>query len=507
MKRHGEHRIPGRLFIVEGVDGSGKSTQLMLLHQWLKAEGYGVVFSEWNSSPLVKDTTKRGKKKQLLTPATFSLIHATDFADRTERNIIPLLKAGAVVLCDRYIYTAFARDVSRGMDAGWIRELYAFAVKPTIAFYFRVPLEVAMKRIADGRAGFKFYEAGMDLGLSKNLDESFRLFQGRILGEYEKMVPEFGLTVIDATQPIETQQKQMRQLVLTKLTQAAAIAGESAMKETYGCSLPGLDLHDLVGKLIVIEGTDGVGRSTQMYLLKEWLEQQGRAVLDTGLSRSGLVGKSIKRAKEGHTLGRITLSLFYTTDFADRLENEIIPALRAGFVVLTDRYIYSLMARAMVRGLDPTWVRNIHSFALKPDAVFYLRIGVNDLIPRAVFQRGFDYWESGMDLYSAEDMYDSFRKYQSALLEQFDRLAEEFHFEVVDARPGPMEIFETLREGILRVLDRSRKPRLRRRFRAVRAVAGAEVIGPRSGEPAAQPWSVRDRKTAGKSVIQNACKD
>jgi dTMP kinase len=213
-----------------------------------------------------------------------------------------------------------------------------------------------------------------------------------------------------------------------------------------------VELGDLVGKLIVIEGTDGVGRSTQITLLREWLEQQGRAVLDTGLSRSGLVGKSIRKAKEGHTLGRITLSLFYTTDFADRLENEIVPALRAGFVVLTDRYIYSLMARAMVRGLEPAWVRNIHRFALKPDAVFYLRIGVNELIPRAVFARGFDYWESGMDLYSTEDMYDSFRKYQSALLEQFDQLAEEFHFEVIDARPEPRVVFEQLREGILRVL-------------------------------------------------------
>ncbi len=201
MKRYGDHRIPGRLFVVEGIDGSGKSTQLMLLHQWLKAEGYGVVFSEWNSSPLVKDTTKRGKKKQLLTPATFSLIHATDFADRTERNIIPLLKAGAVVLCDRYIYTAFARDASRGMDAEWIRELYAFAVKPA-------------------RAGFKYYEAGMDLGLSDDPDESFRLFQGRILEEYDKMIPEFALTVIDATLPIETQQQEMRLMVLAKLTQA-----------------------------------------------------------------------------------------------------------------------------------------------------------------------------------------------------------------------------------------------------------------------------------------------
>jgi dTMP kinase len=224
------------------------------------------------------------------------------------------------------------------------------------------------------------------------------------------------------------------------------------VKETYGVGLPGQRLDDLVGKLIVIEGTDGVGRSTQITLLKEWLEQQGHAVLDTGLTRSGLVGRSIRRAKEGHTLGRITLSLFYTTDFADRLENQIVPALRAGFVVLTDRYIYSLMARAMVRGLDPAWVRNIHRFALKPDAVFYLRAGLEDLIPRAVFSRGFDYWESGMDLYSTEDMYDSFRRYQTALLEQFEQLADEFQFQVIDARPEPRAIFEQLREGILRVL-------------------------------------------------------
>ena len=224
------------------------------------------------------------------------------------------------------------------------------------------------------------------------------------------------------------------------------------MKESYGVRLPGLELDDLVGKLIVVEGTDGVGRSTQIRLLKEWLEQQGHAVLDTGLSRSGLVGKSIKRAKVGHTLGRITLSLFYATDFADRLENEIVPALRAGFVVLTDRYIYSLMARSMVRGLDPVWVRNIHRFAPKPDAVFYLRIGLDELIPRAVFARGFDYWESGMDLYSTEDMYDSFRKYQTALLDQFDRLAEEFHLTLIDARPEPREIFEQLKAGIDRIL-------------------------------------------------------
>ena len=220
MKRYGEHRFPGKLFVVEGIDGSGKSTQLMLLHQWLQSEGYGTVFSEWNSSPLVRDTTKRGKKKHTLTPATFCLIHATDFADRMEHNIIPLLKAGAVVLCDRYIYTAFARDVARGMDPGWVRELYSFAVKPTLAFYFRVPMEVAIKRIRDGRNGFKFYEAGMDLGLSEDANESFRLFQSRIIQEYEKIVPEFEVTAVDATLPIEEQQAQMRALVKAKLAQA-----------------------------------------------------------------------------------------------------------------------------------------------------------------------------------------------------------------------------------------------------------------------------------------------
>jgi dTMP kinase len=220
MKRYGDHRFPGKLFVVEGIDGSGKSTQLNLLHQWLLSEGYGVVFSEWNSSPLVRDVTKRGKKKRMLVPSTFSLIHATDFADRIEHSIIPLLKAGAVVLCDRYIYTAFARDVVRGMDPQWVRELYAFAVKPTVAFYFRISLDVATKRLHSGRNGFKFYEAGMDMGLSEDPDESFRMFQGQIVGEYEKMVSEFDLTVVDATLPIEEQQLQMRQTVKARLAQA-----------------------------------------------------------------------------------------------------------------------------------------------------------------------------------------------------------------------------------------------------------------------------------------------
>jgi dTMP kinase len=224
------------------------------------------------------------------------------------------------------------------------------------------------------------------------------------------------------------------------------------MRETYGVVLPGMDLSNLPGKLIVIEGTDGVGRTTQINLLKPWLEQEGHAVLVTGMTRSTLAGKGIKRAKEGNTLGRITQALFYATDFADRLENEIVPALRAGFVVLTDRYTYSLMARALVRGIDPTWVRNLYSFAVRPDAVFYLRIGIEALTPRVIFSHGFDYWESGMDLFTNEDMYESFCKYQAALMAQFDGLAREYGFQVADASQPVDQVFQQLREEIGRAL-------------------------------------------------------
>ncbi len=220
MEMHGKHDFSGRLFIVEGIDGSGKSTQLSLLHKWLESEGYDVVFSEWNSSPLVKKVTRRGKKKRMLTPMTFSLIHATDFADRTEHQIIPPLKAGSVVLADRYMYTAFARDVARGVDPEWVRGLYGFAVKPTVGFYFRVGLEEAVKRLRAARAELKFYEAGGDLGFTDDLEESFRIFQGRIIAEYERMVGEFGLVVIDAGLAVEEQQSRMRQVVAGTLTEA-----------------------------------------------------------------------------------------------------------------------------------------------------------------------------------------------------------------------------------------------------------------------------------------------
>lgn len=233
METYGLHQYPGRLFIVEGVDGSGKSTQIALLRQWLISEGYTVFFSEWNSSPLVKKTTSKGKKKQLLTPTTFSLIHATDFADRTEHDIIPPLKAGAIVLADRYIYTAFARDVARGVDKQWVRELYQFAVKPTAAFYFRVPLEVSLSRILTGRTELKYYEAGLDLGLSHEPQESFKLFQQRIVDEYEAMLPEFDLTVMNATLPIAEQQRMMRKLVRSHLAGVRRLR-TPAQKELWG---------------------------------------------------------------------------------------------------------------------------------------------------------------------------------------------------------------------------------------------------------------------------------
>lgn len=205
--------LPGKLFIVEGIDGSGKSTQMDLLHKWLVAQGYCVAFSEWNSSPLVRDITKHGKAARLLSPLTFSMIHAADFADRLERAVLPPLRAGAVVLADRYIYTAFARDAARGMDPDYVRRVYQFAPRPTAAFYFRVPLAEALDRILSGRPELKYYEAGMDLGLADDPYRSFELFQGRILDQYEQMIPEFELSVIDATLPIAKQQAMVRKLV------------------------------------------------------------------------------------------------------------------------------------------------------------------------------------------------------------------------------------------------------------------------------------------------------
>ena len=203
--------------------------------------------------------------------------------------------------------------------------------------------------------------------------------------------------------------------------------------ESYGMGIPGADPADLTGWLIVIEGPDGVGRTTQIDRLRARLERMGYAVAETGLTRSDLASRGIRRAKQGNTLGSNAFNLFYATDFADRLERQIIPALRAGFVMLTDRYVYSLIARAIVRGANPDWIKQVYSFSLKPDAVFYLRLGVPDLVQRVLLNGGFDYWESGMDLPMGEDIYESFIHYQRRVIEELDGLAREYEFQTIDA--------------------------------------------------------------------------
>lgn len=216
--------FPGRLIAVEGLDGSGKSTQVHLLKKWLERQGCKVFFSEWNSSALVKSATSRGKKENLLTPTTFSLIHATDFADRYERQLLPLLRAGYVVLCDRYIFTAFARDVVRGVPPDWVRGVYSYAAMPDLTFFFKARLEVSLTRILDNRPVLKFHEAGMDLNLSNDPYESFRLFQGRIFEQYLAMSTEFQFVIIDANERIEVQQDVVRRLVASKIRLADYLA-------------------------------------------------------------------------------------------------------------------------------------------------------------------------------------------------------------------------------------------------------------------------------------------
>ena len=207
----------GKLIIVEGIDGSGKSTQLHLLEKWLAFKGVNVFKSEWNSSEMVKEITSKGKKKGLLTPTTFSLLHATDFADRYERNISPLLRAGYFVLADRFVYTAFARDIVRGCNPVWVKKVYDFAVKPDVAFYFKVPVDIAVDRILIGRPKLKYYEAGMDMNLSNDPYESYRIFQGRIIEQYDSLAESEGFTIIDGTLNIEEQQNIVRKKIMPLL--------------------------------------------------------------------------------------------------------------------------------------------------------------------------------------------------------------------------------------------------------------------------------------------------
>jgi dTMP kinase len=265
----------------------------------------------------------------------------------------------------------------------------------------------------------------------------------------------------------------------------------------YRTALPGVDYSELQGKLIVIEGPDAVGRSTQVRRLKPWLEEYGHAVLDTGMARSALAGKGIKEAKEGNTLGPITMTLYYATDFADRLENEIIPALRAGFVVLTDRYIFSIMARAIARGENRTWIERTAGFALVPHAVLYMRAEVKDLISRVVVGRGeFDYWESGLDLHFGKDMYESFVRYQSRLIQVFDNMAGPYNFQTIDASQSADRVFVSLQRAISKVVEMESPAKRAARLKAARAAKFMPKLAPVAQTTRNIPASKSVRKTA-----------
>lgn len=226
-------KMPGTLIAVEGLDGSGKSTQIRLVQRWLQSLGLRVFFSEWNSSDLVKGATSKGKRMQLLSPTTFSLVHATDFADRYEREILPMLRGGFIVLCDRYVYTAYARDGVRGCDPTWLRRLYGYAVEPDIVMYFQLPLETALDRILHGRPRLKWFEAGMDMNLSQDIYESFRIFQGRIKDAYDRMTQEFDFTVVDATEGVHVQQERVRALIRERIDLSSYESGVEEWVRTH----------------------------------------------------------------------------------------------------------------------------------------------------------------------------------------------------------------------------------------------------------------------------------
>jgi dTMP kinase len=258
-------------------------------------------------------------------------------------------------------------------------------------------------------------------------------------------------------------------------------------KRYFGEGLSYLSLEGLKGKLIAIEGPDGVGRSTHIESIQEWLEVQGYGVLTTGWTRSPLIGKTIENAKQGNILDPWSFTLLYATDFADRLEHQIIPALRSGFVVLSDRYIYTAFARNVVRGCDRQWLHDVFGFAIVPDLVCYLRIDVDTLALRVIESKGMNYWESGMDMRLGTDLYDSFKKYQGMLIEEFDKMAEEFGFQVVDARRPPEEIQEALRARILPILKEARTKRISKA--AAEKAAAEKVVVEKSPEKVSEKTS------------------
>ncbi|HUD70943.1 MAG TPA: hypothetical protein VMQ62_03185 [Dongiaceae bacterium] len=240
------------------------------------------------------------------------------------------------------------------------------------------------------------------------------------------------------------------------------------MTRFFGNGLPYTDMGELKGALITIEGTDGVGRSTQMIRLKQWLEVQGYGVIETGWTRSELMSETIMAAKAGHSMNQLTFSLLYATDFADRLEKIVIPALRSGFVVLADRYVFTAFARSVVRGADPAWIRNVFGFALVPDMTLYLKIDVDSLLPRLLRSRRIDFWEAGMDMHLGTDLYESLRRYQWRLIREYHRMARRYGFISVDATLDPDEIQTRIRKRVQALLEERRMQALTENLQALR---------------------------------------
>ncbi|MDP9729091.1 dTMP kinase [Alicyclobacillus tolerans] len=434
---------PGKLIIVEGTDGSGKSTQIALLKTWLEHQGYPVVFTEWNSSALVKSWTKKAKQQKQLSPATFHLIHGADFYERYERFILPLLRAGFIVLADRYIYTAFARDAARGCNRAWVHNTYRDVVRPALSLYFQTPLNVAVDRILVGRTELKYHEAGLDLGISDDPVESFKIFQGLVKQEYDRMADEEHLHVIDATLPIDVQQREVRRLTESVLKNYEGLSalqlntGKSAHFCNEAINLQqafAFQNHKLPGKLIVIEGSDYSHHYQYSQKLKEFLEIQGYAVYSAGIKRSKLMRQAIDEAKEEQMVGPRTMALFYATDFFSELEHGILPALRAGMVVVADRYIFTLMARQLVRGEDSEWLHQLYQAAPKPDLALYLDSDATTLACRCLQQYGqLFYWEAGMDLAISPDALDSLLHYQNGLLAHYRKMANLYGMQMLPA--------------------------------------------------------------------------
>ena len=262
---------------------------------------------------------------------------------------------------------------------------------------------------------------------------------------------------------------------------------EQAPRQFFGHGLPYADIEDLKGTLITIEGTDGVGRSTQVRLLKEWLEVQGYGVIETGWTRSELMSETIGAAKAGHNLNQLTFSLLYATDFADRLEKIVIPALRSGFVVLADRYIFTAYARSMVRGADPAWIRSVFGFALVPNMTLYLKIGVDDLIPRVLHSRGIDYWEAGMDMHIGIDLFESFRRYQWRLIREYNKMSREFGFVSVNASRSIDEIQGRIRRKVQALLQERKTQALTENLETLRPLLFDEEPRPQGRMETAAP--------------------